>query len=263
MRAALALVSVLLLAMSGGRAGEGLSGPLAQVGIDQKIDQRVPLGLRFRDESGLERPLADYFSTRPVILVPAYYGCTMLCTQVLSGLAGSLKGMSLRPASDFQVVIVSFDPSDTPAQAADRKAAILRRYGRSGTEAGWHFLTGTEPTIRALMESIGYRYAFDPRSGQFAHAAGLAVLTPGGKIARYFFGIEFAPRDLRLGLVEASAGRLGTPIDRLLLFCFHYDPAQGRYGARILRAMHVGGVLTLIGMLSLIGALLFRERRIS
>ncbi len=165
----------------------------------------------------------------------------MLCSQILGGLAGSLKGMSLRAGTDFQVVVVSFDPRDTPTQAAERKAIAVRRYHRAGGEAGWHFLTGAEPAIFRLMQAIGYRYSYDPPTGQYSHVAGLAVLTPAGRISGYLLALDFAPRDLRLSVVRASEGKIGTPVDRLLLFCYRYDPTRGKYGARIMQTIQAAG----------------------
>jgi len=205
---------------------------LTNVGIDQKLDQQVPLDLKFKDEFGREMPLSAYFSGhKPVILALVYYQCPMLCTMILNGVEGSLKGMSLNPGQDFEVLSVSFDPKDTPALAASKKQMYLRRYGRPGTANGWHFLTGDERNIKALTDAVGFRYTYDKASQQFAHASGIMVLTPEGRISRYFYGVEYAPRDLRLGLVEASQSKIGTPVDQILLFCYHYDPATGKYGA--------------------------------
>lgn len=234
--------------------------PLSEVGVEQRLAESIPLQLPLTDERGRTLPLAAYFSDRPVILVPAYYRCPQLCGQVLGGLAGALKAISLQVGRDYQVIAVSFDPTDTPAEAAVRKADVVRRYHRPGSESGWHFLTGAEPTVRALMQAIGYRYAYDARSQQYAHAAAAVILTPEGRISSYLLGIEPAPRDLRLGLVEASAGKIGSPIDRLLLFCYRYDPTSGRYGARIVSAMRVGGLLTLTALFLLIAMLLIRDR---
>jgi protein SCO1/2 len=259
-------VSVLLLGVGSLSAHatvaeEPLPPLLTQAGIEQRLDQVVPLGERFQDEQGRERSLAAYLGQRPVLLVPAYYGCAVLCSQILNGLAGSLSGMSLRAGADFQVVVLSFDPQDTPAQAAARKATVLRRYHRSGGEGGWHFLTGREPAIHRLMQAIGYRYAYDPGSGQYIHAAGLAVLTPQGRVASYLLGMDFAPRELRLRLVEAGDGKIGSPLERLLLFCYKYDPRHARYGARVVRAVQTGAVLTLLGLGSLLSFLFMKQRR--
>lgn len=258
----LVAVGILLLFCTGSRAEPRSPFQLAEVGIDQKLDQQVPLDLRLRDEAGHELPLASFFGHQPVLLVPAYYGCPMLCSQILGGLAGSLKGMSLNAGTDFQVVVVSFDPRDTPTLAAEHKAIAVRRYHRRSGAAGWHFLTGTEPTITRLMQAIGYRYAYDPPTGQYSHAAGLAVLTPEGRISGYLLGLDFAPRDLRLSIVQAAAGKVGSPVDRLLLFCYRYDPTRGKYGAPIIAAVQAGGLLTILGLLVLIGALWRQDRRL-
>jgi len=217
---------------------------LRDVGLDQKLNQQVPLDLRFRDEAGRELPLSSYFGTRPVILALVYYQCPMLCTQILNGLVTSLRGMSLQSGRDFDVVSVSIDPTETPELAARKKAEYLRRYAKS--PLGWHFLTGAEAQIKELARAAGFRYAYDPKTKQFAHASAIMVLTPAGKLSRYFYGIEYPPRDLRLGLVEASENKIGTPVDQLLLYCYHYDPGTGRYSAIVMNIVRLAGVLTLL-----------------
>ena len=220
---------------------------LAGVGIDQKLDRQVPLDLTFRDEAGRTVPLSSFFSGRkPVILALVYYQCPMLCTMILNGVESSLKAVSFDPGRDFEVLSVSFDPKDTPQLAASKKQMYLRRYGRPGTANGWHFLTGDEANIQALTSAVGFRYKYDAASGQFAHASGIMVLTPQGRLSRYLYGVEYAPRDVRLALVEASENKIGSPVDQLLLFCYHYDPATGKYGAmtmNILRASAAGFAL--------------------
>jgi protein SCO1/2 len=233
---------------------------IKRAGIDQRPGQLVPLDLRFRDEEGREQPLSAYFGNRPVLLVPAYYSCTVLCSQLLGGLAGSLSGIALNAGTDFQVVAVSFDPMDTPVQANLKKAAVLRRYHRIGIDkeqkaAGWHFLVGDAPAIGKLMQALGYRYFYDEQGKQYVHPAGLAVLTSTGRITRYFLGLDYPPRELRLGLVEAAQGKIGTPFDHLLLLCYHYDPLRGKHGAFILRTLRVGGVLTILCLFTLIAHL--------
>jgi protein SCO1 len=209
-----------------------LPSALSGVGIDQKLDAQVPLDLEFKDEHGRTVPLSSFFSGhKPVVLALVYYQCPMLCTMILNGVESSLKAVSLNPGRDFEVLSVSFDPSDTPELAASKKQMYLKRYGRPGTANGWHFLTGDEKNIQALTRAVGFRYSYDPATKQFAHASGIMVLTPGGRISKYFYGVEYAPRDLRLGLVEASQNRIGNPVDQILLFCYHYDPATGKYGA--------------------------------
>lgn len=230
-----------------------------EIGITQNLDGSVPQDALFRDEAGKELPLSAYLGSRPLILVPAYYRCPILCSLVLEGLAGSLKGMSLNVGQDFQVVVLSFDPTDTPTAATALKQRLVRRYHRPGSAPGWHVLTGREPDIRRVMQAIGYRYAYDARTRQYAHPAGFVILTPEGRISRYFGGLEPAPRDLRLALVEASQGRIGTPIDRLLLYCYRYDPASSRFGASILGALRIGGGLSLVGLLVMLLMLRRRE----
>jgi protein SCO1/2 len=219
-----------------------LPGALAGVGIDQRLDQQVSLDLMFKDEAGRDVPLSSFFQRgKPVILAPVYYRCPMLCTQILNGLASSLKAVSLVPGKDFEIVAVSFDPKDTPETAAGKKQLYMRRYGRPDTANGWHLLTGDQANISALMDAIGYHYKYDALSGQFAHASGIMVLTPEGRLSRYFYGVEYAPRDVRLGLVEASQNKIGSAVDQILLFCFHYDPATGKYGAMVMNLVRFAG----------------------
>jgi protein SCO1/2 len=217
---------------------------LRNVGLDQYLNNQLPLGLVFRDEAGRELPLASYFGSRPVILALVYYQCPMLCTQILNGLVISLRGMSLESGRDFEVVAVSIDPTETPDLAARKKAEYLRHYGKSS--GGWHFLTGSEPQIKELAQAVGFRYAYDPKTKQYAHASGIIVLTPSGRLSRYFYGVEYAPRDLRLGLVEASQNKIGSPVDQILLYCFHYDPNTGKYSAMVMNIVRLAGALTLM-----------------
>lgn len=218
-----------------------LPAALQGVGIDQRLDQQIPLDLVFRDEVGREVPLSTYFGQKPVVLALVYYQCPMLCTQILNGMETSLRAVSLDPGRDFEVVSVSFDPSDTPELAAEKKMNYVRRYGRPNTANGWHFLTGGEASIKALTDAVGFHYRYDPKTHQFAHASAIYVLTPQGRMSRYFYGVEYAPRDLRLGLVEASQNRIGNPVDQILLFCYHYDPATGKYGAIAMNMVRLGG----------------------
>jgi protein SCO1/2 len=232
------------LSMQDGNLRPALPGALQGVGIDQKLDQQIPLGLVFRDEAGREVPLSTFFHAgKPVLLAPVYYRCPMLCTQILNGVASSLKAVSLSPGKDFEIVAFSFDPQDTPETAAAKKQVYLKRFGRAGTANGWHLLTGDEANIKALTGALGYHYKFDTATGQFAHASGIMLLTPDGRISRYFYGVEYAPRDVRLGLVEASRNQIGSPVDQVLLFCFHYDPATGKYGAVVMNLIRVTGAL--------------------
>jgi protein SCO1/2 len=244
-----------------GATDNGLPKPLNNVGIDQKLNEQVPLDTVFRDETGREVRLGEYFNHgRPVIITLVYYECPMLCNQVLNELAGSLKTLSFDVGKEFDVVTVSFDAREKPELAASKKETYMARYGRAGAAAGWHFLTGDQKSIDALTQAVGFRYTYDDKTKQFAHASGIMLTTPEGKLARYFYGIEYAPKDLRLSIVEASANKIGTPVDALLLYCFHYDPANGRYGLAILNVVRLGGVLTVIGMVALI--ILLRRRKL-
>jgi protein SCO1/2 len=234
--------------------------PLREIGFDQNLDQRVPLDATFRDEAGATVRLGDYFGRKPVVMVFAYYDCPMLCTLVVNGLSSALGVLSLEPRTDFEIVTVSFNPRDTPAAAAAKKAVYLERYKRPGAAAGWHFLTGDQPSIDRLTKAAGFRYVWDAETKQFAHPSGVIVLTPDGRLARYLFGIEYGPRDLRLGIVEASAGKVGNPVDALLLYCYHYDPMTGRYGLAIMRAMRMAGALTVLALGAFIAVMVRRER---
>jgi protein SCO1/2 len=235
-----------------GATENGLPKALREVGIEQRLNERLPLDAQFRDEAGREVKLGDYFTTRPVVLVLAYYDCPMLCTQVLNGAASALKVLPFDAGKEFDVVVVSFDPRETPPLAAAKKEVYIERYGHQGAAAGWHFLTGDEPSIKRLTEAVGFRYSWDETTKQFAHASGIMVATPEGRLSHYFYGIEYAPKDLRLALVEASANRIGSPVDQLLLYCYHYDPASGKYGMVIMNVVRVAGVLTVLGILALI-----------
>ncbi|HWZ86888.1 MAG TPA: SCO family protein [Thermoanaerobaculia bacterium] len=234
---------------------------LKGVGIDQKLDGPLPLDAPLRDEAGKAVALGDYFGKRPVILALVYFNCPMLCTQVLNGLVSSLSVISLEAGRDFEVVAVSFDTRDTPSDARAKKDAYLTRYPRPNAAAGWHFLTGDAASIARLTTAAGFRYRFDDRLGQFAHASAIMVATPEGRLARYFYGIEYSPRDLRLGLVEASAGRIGTPVDQVLLYCFHYDPARGKYGAAVVNLVRLAGVATVVLLGVSLWAMSRRSRR--
>jgi protein SCO1/2 len=229
-------------AMQDSNLRPALPGALEGVGIEQKLDQHLPLNLTFTDEFGKKVPLSTYFqSGKPVILALVYYRCPMLCTQILNGVAGSLKAVSLDAGRDFEVVGVSFDPKDTPETAASKKQLYIRRHGRPGTSNGWHLLTGDEANIQALTDAVGYHYKYDPATDQFAHASGIMIVTPDGRLSRYFYGVEYAPRDMRLGLVEASQNKIGNPVDEILLFCFHYDASTGKYGAVVMNIVRLAG----------------------
>ena len=238
-----------------------LPAALREIGFDQNIDQRVPLETTFRDEAGAVVRLGDYFGKRPVVLLFAYYDCPMLCTQVINGLSSALGVMSLNPGQDFEIVTVSFNPRDTPASATAKKTVYLERYRRPGAAAGWHFLTGDQPQIDRLTKAAGFRYAWDAESKQYAHPSGVIVLTPDGRLSKYLFGIEYGPRDLRLAIVEASAGKIGTPVDALLLYCYHYDPMTGKYGLVIMRAVRMAGAATVLAIGAFIIVMVRRERQ--
>ena len=225
---------------------------LKDVGLDPHLGAPLPLDAVFRDDSGAARPLGEWIGRRPAVLALVYFGCPMLCGQVLEALEASLKPLSLDVGRDFDVLALSFDPRDGPEAAAKKKAEAIQRYGRQGTDAGWHFLTGDAEAIRRVTDAVGFRYAWDAAGAQFAHVAVVTVVTPDGRLARYFPGIEYPPRDVQLALVEASAGRIGTFVDRLLLFCYHWDSATGRYTPAVARALQIGGALTLVALGTLI-----------
>ena len=233
---------------------------LRDVAFDQKLNQQVPLELRFRDESGKSVQLAEYFKQRPVILNFVYYKCRDLCPLLIDGMVRSLRAISFSVGNEFDVLTVSFDPQDTPALAAAKKADLIEKYSRPGASSGWHFLTGDQPSIHRLTQSVGFRYHYDARTGEFGHATGIVLLTPNGKTSRYFYGIDFSPRDLRLGLVEAAAHRIGSPIDQLLLFCFHYDPMTGKYTPLITNIMRLAAGATVLAIGGFILLMLRRER---
>jgi len=232
---------------------------LKDVGIDQKLNESIPLGLTFNDENGNPVELRQYFGGKPVILSLVYYNCPMLCTQVLNGLERSLKNVTLDLGKDYAVVTVSIDPTERPVLASVKQQLYTGLYGRAGAAEGWHFLTGNEPQIKQLANAVGFRYAYDPDSKQFAHASAIMVLTPEGRISRYFYGITYPSRDLRLGLVDASEGKIGSPVDAILLFCYHYDPGTGKYGLVISRVIQIAGGLTILVVGGLIFLLARRE----
>ena len=235
---------------------------LEEVGLDQLLNNRVPLDATFTDEQGRTVRLGDYFSgNKPVVLSLVYYQCPMLCGEVLKGMTSTLAAIKLEPGRDFQIVTISIDPTDTPATAFAKKQAVLGRYKRAQADAGWHFLVGQKPQIDLVANSVGYHYRYDAPSKQYFHPAAIMVLTPQGHVAQYFYGIEYAAQDVRLGLVEASNEKIGTITDQILLFCYHYDAAQGRYTPAIMRAVRIGGVITLLGLGTLLGVLIRRGPR--
>jgi protein SCO1/2 len=245
-----------------GHAQEPRPATLAQsVGIDQHLGQQLPLDVRVRDESGHERALADFFGSKPVVLNFVYYRCPMLCTQVLNGLLRASQAVPLEIGRDYEIVTLSVDPRETPEMASAKKATYAGAYRRGGADLGWHFLTADEHAIGALAKSAGFRYQYDPGSDQFAHASGIILVTPEGRLSRYLYGIDYAPADLRLGLVESSSGRIGTAVDQLLLLCFHYDPATGKYGLVISRALQVAGLGTVVALGGFLWIMFRREWR--
>jgi len=235
---------------------ERLPPQLGKVGIEQRLNQQVPLDLTFRDESGAPVRLRDYFrSGRPVVLSLVYYRCQILCNQVLSSLAGALRYVKFDAGQDYEVLTVSFDPNETPEVASDAKAKYLAIYGHPGAANGWHFLTGQEASIRALSDAVGFHYHWDKGSDQFAHATGIMLLTPDGRVSQYYYGAKYFPSDLRLGLIQSSQNRIGTIADQIVLFCYHYDPRVGRYGAIVTRVIQLSGGFTLLVFGSILGFL--------
>ena len=257
------LSSILLALPAGAHHEEGHRAPgiLASVAFEQRLNAQVPTNLAFRDEAGQMVQLSDYLGHKPIILTLNYYNCPMLCPLVLEGLLRSLRMLSFNIGEQFEVVTVSIDPRETPALAAAVKARYVRDYGRSGAAAGWHFLTGEEASIQGVAQAAGFDYAYDAARGEYAHAAGLMILTPQGKISRYMYGVEFSPRDLRLALVEAASDTIGSPVDQLLLFCYRYDPATGRYTLVITRALQLASVATVLCVAGFVVVMLRRDQR--
>jgi protein SCO1/2 len=244
---------------------------LQGVGLDQHLNWQVPPDATFRDETGRIVRLANYFGQRPVVLLLVYYQCPMLCTEVLNGATSALRAVTFNAGREFDVVAISIDPRETPQLAAEKKQRYVKSYignpnqpltqNRAGTESGWHFLTGDEAQVHAVAAAVGFRYRYDAPTQQFVHPAAIMVLTPQGRVSHYFYGVEYAARDLRLALVEASAGRIGSAVDQVLLFCYHYDPKQGRYTPLVLNLVRAGGVLTLAFLGTFIGVMLRREKQ--
>jgi len=243
------------------QAPEALRAMFTDVGFDQRLEAQVPLDLTFRDETGRTVRLQEYFGRKPVILSLVYYNCATLCPMILDGLVRSLTPVSFDIGKEFAILTVSFDPRDTPALAAAKKAEYVRRYQRPGAAEGWHFLTGEETAIQKLTRAVGFHYVYDARTDQFAHAAGIVMLTPQGKVARYFYGLDFPPRDLRLGLIETAASTIGTPVDQVWLYCYHYDPLTGKYGLVVMNVLRLAGLGTVLALGAFILLTLRRERR--
>jgi protein SCO1/2 len=255
---AVTILALLVVALQGSvalaqvRSASTLPPILRNVGIDQKLNQQIPLDLPFRDENGDVVKLGDYFGQKPVILSLVYYECPMLCTTSLNGLEQSLRELKFDVGDQFNVLTVSFDPTEKPPLAAAKKALYVGLYGRPGAAAGWHFLTGDQDSIKKLTDAVGFHYNYDPQVKQFMHATGIIVLTPQGKLARYFYGITYPAGNLRLGLVEASQGKIGNPVDAVLLYCCEYDPMTGKYSLVIARALQIGAGITILSLGTLI-----------
>ena len=248
-----------------GSPSTGLPTALRDIKIEQKLDQQLPLDLVFRDESGQQVKLGQYFGAKPVVLAFVYYDCPMLCTQVLNGMVTSFRVLPFQIGNEFEVVTVSFDPRETSALAATKKKVYvdyLPEKMRANASNGWHFLTGDQENIAKLTDAAGFRYHYDEATKQFAHASGIMLTTPQGKLSRYFYGVEYAPRDLRLGLIESSANKIGSPVDQLLLYCYHYDPATGKYGAAVMKIMRIAGVLTVLAIVAMLFVLKGRNPKL-
>jgi len=242
----------------------GLPETLKTVGIEQKLGEQLPLDTELKDEDGRSVKLGTYFNSgRPVVLTFVYYECPMLCNQVLNGLTGSLKGVSFDAGKEFDVVAISFDAreNDIADLAKNKKASYMERYGRPGTEKGWHFLTGTQEAIDKVTSAAGFSFKWDEKSNQFAHAAGVMVVTPDGKLSRYLYGIDYSPKDVKFGIMESAENKVGSATEKLLLYCYHYDPSTGKYGLAVLRGVRIFGVLTLLGMGTMIFAFWRKNKR--
>jgi len=241
----------------------GIPAPLRKVGIEQKLGESLPLTAEFKDENGDLVKLGDYFGKgRPVIIALVYYECPMLCNQVLNGLTGSLKGVSFDAGKEFDVIAVSFDAKefDKPELSKNKKASYMERYGRPQTAGGWHFLTGTQASIDAITKATGFSYEWDEKSNQFAHGSAIMIATPEGKLSRYFYGIDYSPRDVKMGIMESAESKVGSVADELMLYCFHYDPSTGKYGFQILSALRLTAIATLLGM-GLMGFVFWRRNK--
>ena len=234
---------------------------LKDVSFKQRLNEMLPLDASFTDETGRRVALGEYFGRKPVLLAFVYYQCPMLCIQVMNGLSSALKVMPFAAGEDYEVVLVSFDPRDTPATAAEKKRAHLEYWSTEKDAASWHLLSGDEATIRRVTSAAGFSYQWDERTGQFAHVSGILVATPQGRLSRYFYGVEYSPKELRLALVESSEGRVGSAIDELLLYCFHYNPESGRYGLMTMNLVRLGGVMTVLGIGGFIVIMRRRESR--
>jgi len=244
-----------------GPPSNAMPSALQQVKFDQKLDAQLPVDATFKDDTGKTVRLGDYFGERPVVLAFVYYECPMLCNQILNGLVSGVGVLDQTVGTDFDVVAISFDARETPTQAAAKKATYLDRYQRPGSERGWHFLTGDEATIKRVTDTAGFQFAWDAATQQFAHASGIIVTTPEGKLSRYLFGIEYPPRDLKFALMESSAGKIGSVVDQVLLYCYHYEPATGSYSLVAMNAVRMGGVVTMVALLGFVAISLRRDNR--
>lgn len=251
------LMAAVLLVQQNGRAQVAVPPALKDIGIAQHLNAAVPLDENFRDEEGATVRLSRYFQSRPVLLVPVYYTCPNLCSQVLSGVVAGLRPLSLKPGRDFDIVAISFNPSETAADALEKRDLFAHRYSSRAGTAGWHFLTGPEQSIHAVMEAIGFHYRYDAASKMYIHASGVMVLTPDGRIARYLYGVDYEPKDFELALVEASRGKIGSLADTILLYCYHYDPTAGKYTTTVLRVLRLAGIVTLL-LMAIAGIVLWR-----
>jgi protein SCO1 len=242
-----------------GQPASGMPAILKGVGFRPELNAQMPLDAPFKDETGKDVRLADYLHTqKPVLLAFVYYGCPMMCTQLEQGVVGSLRMLSFNPGRDYEVVFVSFDDRDTPEMAAAKKTTAMNKFRRPETSTGWHFLSGSKESIAAVTNAANFHFNYDAKNNLFAHASGLILLTPDGRISRYFYGVEFPSRDVRLGLIDASAGKIGSPVDHVLLYCFQYDPSTAHYSAAILSIVRLGGILTIATMI--VAFLIFRRR---
>jgi len=261
MKRPLAALVAMLAAAAASAQAQNAPSPLADVSIEQKLGAPLPLDATLRDESGRTVALGDYFHRRPVVLAFVYYECPMLCSYVESGTLKAMRALSFSAGREFELVTVSIDPSDLPKIASAKKADFVRQYGRPGAEAGVHFLTGPAESIAAITRAAGFRYVRDPETKSFSHAAGIMLATPDGRLSKYFYGIEYSARDLKLGVMEASNRRIGTPVDRILLYCSHYDPTTGKYGLVVMRVVRLGGLATVGSLGVFMVVMLRRERR--
>jgi protein SCO1/2 len=237
---------------SGENTGDQLPQVLQKVGVSQHLNQQLPLDATFVDETGKQVKLGDYFGKHPALLSLVYYTCPMLCSEEMDGITSSLEMVKLTPGKDFDVVILSIDPSDTPEQAAKSKALYVKRYGRPETAAGWHFLTGQRPAIDSVTNAVGFGYVRVPgpdgKLSQFAHASSLEIVTPEGKLAQYYLGVEYSPKDILLGLIDASGNKIGSPVANILTYCYHYDPQTNKHSLIVARVVQVGGMITVAGL---------------